>query len=145
MIELDSDVVDRLAQAIDNGHTLTAAYVDVDGKPHISFYGSTHVHATDQLAIWVRNPEGALLQTLPENPCIAFIYGDIGSRVYYTFEGRGRVAEDPAERQRIYEEMHQIERQFDPEANGVGVVIDLDKFTFLSVAGKQVQERTSSG
>ncbi|MGD8831725.1 MAG: pyridoxamine 5'-phosphate oxidase family protein [Pseudomonadales bacterium] len=139
MIELDDDVKSRLAEAIDSGNVLTAAYVDTDGKPHISFYGSTHVHGPDSLAIWVRKPDSELLATLPERPHMAFIYGDVSNRVYYTFEGRGRVAE--AERERIYQEMHPIERQFDPDAKGVPVVIDLDRFTSLSVAGKVVQER----
>lgn len=139
MIELDDDVKSRLAEAIDSGNVLTAAYVDTNGKPHISFYGSTHVHGPDSLAIWVRKPDSELLATLPERPHMAFIYGDVSNRVYYTFEGRGRVAEDV--RERVYQEMHPIERQFDPEAKGVPVVIDLDRFTSLSVAGKVVQER----
>ena len=139
MIELDDEVKARLAGAIDSGNVLTAAYVDGDGKPHISFYGSTHVHGPDSLALWVRSPNSELLKTLPERPHIAFIYGDVANRVYYTFEGRGRVAEDV--RQRVYDEMHPIERQFDPEAGGVPVVVELDRFTQLSIAGKVVQER----
>lgn len=141
MIELSEEMTERLATAIDNQKTLTAAYVDIDGMPHISFYGSTHVHAVDALAIWVRNPAGALLTTLPEHPHIAFIYGDIGARVYYTFEGRCRVETDEAECERVYREMHPIERQFDPDKNGVAVVIDLDRVTSLGVGGKEVQER----
>ena len=138
MIELDEEIRRRLAHAIDDQKTLTAAYVDVDGKPHISFYGSTHVHESDQLAIWVRNPDGALLRTLPERPDIAFIYGDISSRVYYTFAGRGRVADTAEARDRVYDEMHAIERKFDPDKKGVAVLIDLDKVTILSAAaGKQ--------
>lgn len=139
MIELDDDVKSRLANAIDSGNVLTAAYVDTNGKPHISFYGSTHVHGPDSLAIWVRKPESELLKTLPEHPHMAFIYGDVANRVYYTFEGQGRVAEDA--REQVYAEMHQIERQFDPEAKGIPVVIGLDRFTTLSAAGKVVQER----
>ncbi|MCZ6620079.1 MAG: hypothetical protein O7E57_18325 [Gammaproteobacteria bacterium] len=142
MIELDTEVRRRLAHAIDDEKTLTAAYVDVEGKPHISFYGSTHVHERDQLAIWVRNPKGALLQTLPERPDIVFIYGDISSQVYYTFAGRGRVAGTDLERDRVYHEMHAIERKFDPDKKGVAVLVDLDKVTILSAAaGKQEFDR----
>lgn len=139
MIELDDEVRTRLAQAIDSGNVLTAAYVDQAGKPHISFYGSTHVHAPDSLALWVRKPDSELLKTLPERPHMAFIYGDVANRVYYTFEGRGRVAEDV--RERVYAEMHPIERKFDAEAKGIPVVVDLDRFTALSAAGRVVQER----
>jgi hypothetical protein len=139
MIELSEEVVERLATAIDSGKVLTAAYVDEAGKPHISFYGSTHVTAPDQLALWVRNAESALLKTLVERPHIAFIYGDVSNRVYYTFEGQARVS--PAARESVYQGMHPIERQFDPEQNGVAVLVDLDRFTSLSAAGKIVQER----
>jgi len=139
MIRLEDEVTERLAAAIDSGNVPTAAYVEDSGRPHISFYGSTHVHGLDQLAIWVRNPESALLKTLTERPHIAFIYGDVAERVYYTFEGRGRVSEEA--RQRVYEEMHPIERKFDPEMKGTAVVVDLDRFTALGAAGKVVQER----
>lgn len=139
MIELDKEVAERIAGAIESGNVLTAAYVEISGKPHLSFYGSTHVHGPDQLAIWVRKPDSELLKTLPTNPHMAFLYGDVSDRVYYTFEGKGRVSED--QRERIYDEMHPIERQFDPDRNGVAVIVDLDRFTTLSKAGKVVQER----
>ena len=141
MIELDIELRRNVAAAIDNLKTLTAAYVDVDGKPHISFYGSTHVHSDDELALWVRNPQGSLLKTLPRNPHIAFIYGDIANRIYYTFEGRGRIESDPAIREAVYTEMHEIERKFDPEQGGVAVIVALDRVTILSAAGKVVMER----
>jgi general stress protein 26 len=139
MIELDDEVRTRLAGAIESGNVLTAAYVDTAGKPHISFYGSTHVHSADSLAIWVRSPDSELLKTIAQRQHIAFIYGDVSNRVYYSFEGRARIAEEV--RDRVYAEMHPIERQFDPEAGGVPVVVDLDRFTMLSAAGKAVQER----
>lgn len=142
MIELDDEIRRRLSAAIDDQKVLAASYVDVRGKPHISFYGSIHVHSPDQLALWARNPDGALIKTIAERPDMAFIYGDVGSRVYYTFEGRGRVTDDSAERDRIYTEMHPIEQQFDADRKGVAVVVDLDRVTLLSAAtGKHVMER----
>ena len=139
MINLDDSVKERLAAAIESGNVLTAAYVETSGRPHVSFYGSTHVHGPDQLAIWVRKADSELLKTLPESPHMAFLYGDVANRVYYTFEGRGRVS--TADRDRVYDEMHPIERQFDADKKGVAVIIDLDRFTSLSAEGKVVQER----
>lgn len=139
MIKLDEEVAARIAGAIESGNVLTASYVELSGRPHISFYGSTHVHELDQLAIWVRKPDSPLLETLPEHPFLAFLYGDVSSRVYYTFEGRGRVSGDA--RERVYAEMHPIEQKFDPEMKGTAVIVDLDRFTSLSAAGKIVQER----
>ncbi len=141
MIKLDEEIKKNIETAIDHQKTLTAAYVDTDNQPHISFYGSTHVHSDDELALWVRNPDGALLKTLPEHPNIAFIYGDIGNTIYYTFEGRGRVATDTTTRDRVYNEMHPVERKFDAEKKGMAVIVKLDKVTLLSKAGKQVMQR----
>jgi hypothetical protein len=67
MIELDDEIKQRLDKAIEDQKVLAASYVDVNGKPHISFYGSTHVHSSDQLAVWARNPEGGLIKTLGDH------------------------------------------------------------------------------
>ena len=48
MISISQDLHQRLDSALNDGKTLTAAYVDTRGKPHISFYGSTHVHEPDK-------------------------------------------------------------------------------------------------
>lgn len=141
MISISDDIRDRINGALNSLKTLTAAYVDEHGKPHISFYGSTHFHTPDSLAIWARNPDSALLRTLPTRPDLAFIYGDIADRVYCTLEGRGRVVTDMQERQRIYDEMHPIERHFDPNMVGAGIVVDLLKVTTITKAGKEVQTR----
>jgi len=141
VISISDDIRDRINGAINNLKTLTAAYVDEHGKPHISFYGSAHFHSADTLAIWARNPDSALLRTLPTRPDMAFIYGDIADRVYCTLAGKARVVTDVAERQRIYDQMHPIERQFDPNMAGVGIVVDLLTVTTLTKAGKVVQTR----
>ena len=54
MIKLTESITYRIERALEEGKTLTAAYVDVKGKPRISFYGSIHVHSEDTLALWVR-------------------------------------------------------------------------------------------
>jgi general stress protein 26 len=141
MIEIDADMHARIDRAIDDGKTIAASYVDPRGLPHISFYGSTHVHGKDQLALWASDPKGALVTTLADRPHMALIYGDIGSRVYYMFEGQARIVTDSAERDRVYDEMHAIERQFDADRGGVAIVVELDKVTSLSKAGKIVQTR----
>ena len=137
MIEVPEDIRNRVDNALDSLKTLTAAYVDEHGKPHISFYGSTHFHAPDQLAIWARKPEGTLARTIATRPEMAFIYGDIENRVYCTLEGRARIVDEPSERQRVYDEMHPIERKFDAEMGGIAVIIDLDRVTILTKAGQQ--------
>ncbi len=141
MISISDDLRNRINGALNSLKTLTAAYVDEHGKPHISFYGSAHFHSADSLAIWARNPDSALLRTLSTRPEMAFIYGDIADRVYCTLEGRAHVVTDTAQRQRIYDEMHPIERQFDSKMAGTGIVVDLLTVTTLTKAGKEVQTR----
>ena len=138
MISISQDLHQRLDSALNDGKTLTAAYVDTRGKPHISFYGSTHVHEPDKLAIWVRNPESDLIQAIPNRPDIAFIYGDIGDRFYAKFEGTARIETNHEIRQRVYDEMHPVERQFDPDMNGIAVVIDLRMLTVQSGGEKEI-------
>jgi len=140
-IKITEDMKTRLETAIESLKTVTAAYVDTEGKPHISFYGSTHVHSESQLAIWVRKPDSALLKTIPDRPHIAIIYGDIQNRVYFTFAGQCRVTTNESERDRIYNEMHEIERMFDAEKKGIAVIIDLDKVTSLTKEGKSEMVR----
>ena len=138
MIRISQELHQRLDSALNDGKTLTAAYVDSHGKPHISFYGSTHVHDPDKLAVWVRNPDSDLISTIPDRPDIAFIYGDIRSRFYAKFEGTARIETQPEARQRIYDEMHPVERQFDPEMKGIAIVIDLQTLTVQSGGDKEV-------
>ncbi len=141
MIKLEQSLRDRIDRAIDNLIPITVSYIDPTGKPHIAFYGSTHVHSDNQLAIWARNPQGALCTTLAKNPYVACIYGNIKDKVYITLEGRGRITTDHSERDRIYTQMHPIEQKFDADRKGVAIVIDLDRVTILSAAsGRQVLE-----
>jgi hypothetical protein len=141
MITLDDDIRTRITRAIDDLIPVTVSYVDTRGRPHIAFYGSTHVYAPSALAIWVRNPQGELPRTIGEHPHVAAIYGNIKDRVYITFEGRARLAPDAATRSRVFEGMHALEQKFDAERKGVAILVDLDRVTVLSAAkGRQVFE-----
>jgi hypothetical protein len=126
VIEITDSMRTNINGAIDKGRVLTAAYVDDEGKPHATFFGSIHVHSKDQLALWVRDPKGGMPRALASRPWISFVYADISTRTYYRLNGRGRVTTDAAERDRVYDEMHPIEQKFDAERKGVAVVIDLD-------------------
>jgi len=141
MIHLDETLRARIARAIDDRIAMTVSYIDTRGRPHIAFYGSTHIYSDNQLAIWARNPQGELFRTVPTQPWVSCIYGNIADRVYITFEGRARLAATEEERTRIYEGMPAIEQKFDADRKGVGFIVDLDRVTVLSAAtGRQVLE-----
>jgi hypothetical protein len=129
MIELTDDMRTRLANALTDGHPVIVATVAEDGQPKLSYYGSTHVHSPDQLALWVRNPEGGTLQRIASNPRMTLLYRDPVAKVRWVFEGRARRVDDAAERDRVYDETPEFERAIDAEKHGVAVVVDLDAVT----------------
>ena len=141
MIQLEEELRARIARAIDDLIPVTVSYIDTRGKPHIAFYGSTHVSGPSELAVWVRNPAGELPSTVGKNPYVAAIYGNIKERIYATFEGKARLAPAAADRERVFKGMHALEQKFDAERKGVAILIDLERVTVLSAAkGKQVFE-----
>lgn len=127
MIELTDEMREALATAIDDRTPVIAASADASGQPKIAYYGSTHVHGPDQLAIWVRDPNAGFLKRIAENERVAFMYRNGKAKRYWQFYGRARVVDDEPTREAVYEGMHEIERLFDPDRGGVAVVIDLDK------------------
>ena len=76
---------EALREAIDGNllekHPMVLAYVGEDAQPVQSFRGSTQVLSKDQLAMWVRNPQGAFVRAsrcctatrrnVPPTPCKA--------------------------------------------------------------------------
>lgn len=141
MIRLEADLSARVARAIDDLIPITVSYIDTRGRPHIAFYGSTHVYTPNQIALWARSPSGELAKTLAQRPHLAAIYGNIKDRIYITFEGRAREAPDESERTKVFDGMHAIEQKFGADRLGVAIIVDLDRVTILSAThGKQVLE-----
>ena len=126
MIELSEDMRLRLSTALTDGYPVVAASVDDDGQPHLSFFGTTQVLTTDQLALWARNPGTSFLQRIAANPKVALLYRNSAERVTFQFHGRARVESDEDIRRRVYDASPEIERSMDADRAGVAVVIDVD-------------------
>ncbi len=127
MIVLSDEMRLAIKRALDDGCPVISSSVDGEGQPSLSFYGSTQVHGDDQLAIWVRNPGGGFLRRIAANSHVAFLYRNPERRQMWQFHGRARVADDPEQRDAIYEGSHKLERDRDPDRLGVAVIIDLDR------------------
>ena len=138
-------LTDVIRQAIDgalaNGTPVVVAYVDGEGQPHLSLRGSVQVYSSDQLAMWIRNPQGGILAALPGNPHLALFYRDPASRTSYQFHGRGWVDSSEAARQTVFDNTPEVERNFDPQRKGVAVIVDLDRVEGRNAAGPLVMER----
>ena len=141
MIVLTEEIKQRFAGALTDGHPVVAGYVDRNGDPHVSFYGSVHAYSDDQLALWVRNADGELLTAVERNPKVGFIYSDMSTRTFYRMYGRARVETDAATRERVFDGMHEFEQQQDPERAGIAVVVDLDTVGGRDESGRFSMER----
>ena len=126
MITLTDDLKRRFVNALTEGVAMVVRYIDKNGDPHVSPYGSLHASGDDQLALWVRNPSGDLIQGIARNAKVAVFYAQLSSRTFVRMRGRARVVSDEAGRTKVFDGMHPFERSGDPERKGVAIVIDLD-------------------
>ncbi len=125
-IDLPEEIRDHVNGALLAGNPIILASVDKEGRPRLSFRGSTQVFSGSQLGFWARNAEGSTLEAIRANPHVAMMYRHPTQRVFLQFSGRACVAEG-AERDKVYDSAPEVERRSDPERKGVGVIIDLDK------------------
>ncbi|WP_214405416.1 pyridoxamine 5'-phosphate oxidase family protein [Pseudonocardia lacus] len=137
-IALTDEIVRRVNSALAERRPLAVTYVDQDGRPHLSLRGSTHVHAPDQLALWVRRAGTGLAGAIASNPALALLYRDADTRTTYVFAGRARVVDDEDVRDAVFRASPAVERDHDPERAGVAVLVDLDSVTGGTVGGTQV-------
>ena len=140
-VALDDEISHAINGALDNGTPVIAAYVDRDGQPQLSLRGTTQVYSADQVALWIRNPEGGLVAALLDNPRLTFFYRDPATRANYQIQGRGRVEADPRVRDVVFDNSPEREQAIDPERRGVAVVVDVDRVTGRGPAGPVNMQR----
>jgi len=129
-LKLSPALKDTINSALEHGRMLSVAYVGADGRPELSFRGSVQAYSDDQLAIWVRNPTGGIVQAVRDGRAhIALLYGELGatSKAFLSFRGRGHIEQSDAVRKRVYESSPEIERNLDKDRKGVPLIIDLDR------------------
>jgi hypothetical protein len=70
-LKLSADMKQAVDTAFEAMKPIVVSYVDENSAPQLSFRGSTQAYSDTQLAIWVRNPEGRILESITKNPAIA--------------------------------------------------------------------------
>jgi general stress protein 26 len=127
-LKLSAPMKEAIDNAFGTSKPVVIAYVDESGAPQISYRGSTQAYSDTQLAIWVRNPEGRILESIEKNPAVALIYGnfDPSARGFMIFRGRAHLDDSTAVRDHVYEHAHAFERDKDKERKGKALIIDLD-------------------
>jgi len=127
-LKLSAEMKDAINKAFEIQKPIVVAYVDENNAPQISYRGSTQAYSDKQLAIWVRNPEGRLLESIAKNPAMALMYGNFEptGRAFMTLRGRAHVDSTEAVRGKVYDSAHPFERDKDKDRKGIAIVIDLD-------------------
>lgn len=138
MIEITAEMREAINGAFNDRVPVVVSYVDGDGQPSVSLRGSTQVYGSDQLSIWVRNPNGGLLPGIAAHPKLALLYRNLGARLSWQFHGRARRDDSEQVRKAVYDNAPEGERNLDPEQKGVAVIIDLDR---VIAAGEVLMER----
>jgi len=123
---LSEAMMSNVNGAYDGGKPIVVAYVDDDGRPHLSFRGTTQAFSPDQLAMWIREVTGGILSNLERHPLLTLLYRDQPNRTTYIFSGRGRVADDEETRRIVFDNSSEREQVKDPERLGKAIIVDLD-------------------
>lgn len=125
-LRLTPELTDLVNGALSSDNPLVLAVVNEQGHPRLSFRGSVQVLDEERLGLWVRNGQGETLTSIKRNPNVALMYRSSTTPMIQFF-GRARIAEDPSEREKVYNSAPERERNSDPQKKGVAIVIDLDK------------------
>ncbi|MEZ5660678.1 MAG: pyridoxamine 5'-phosphate oxidase family protein [Burkholderiaceae bacterium] len=126
-VRLSAELAARINTALESKSPMLLAYTDFSGQPVLSFRGSVQTIGDDELGLWVRNSGGRFLRSITLNPRVALMYRHESSKATYQFQGRARVSELPADRERVYAKAPRAEREHDFARLGVAVIITLDR------------------
>lgn len=126
-LKLSEDMKKAVNTAFERRKPIVISYIE-NGAPKLSFRGSTQAYSDTALAIWVRMPDGPILDGVKKNPNVALIYGDFRTdgRDFMIFRGKARIDTSEAARKRVYESAHAFEQGQDKDRKGNAMIIDLD-------------------
>jgi hypothetical protein len=126
-LKLSEDMKKAVGTAFERMKPVVISYVE-NGAPKLSYRGSTQAYSDTALAIWVRMPDGPILDAVTKNPAVALIYGDfrMDGRDFMVFRGKARIDKTDAARKRVYESSHAFEQSQDKDRKGNALIIDLD-------------------
>ena len=127
-LELTDAMQEAVNTAFATRRPMVIAYVDPDGAPQLSYRGTSQAFSATQLALWVRNPEGRILDSIAKNPRVAMLFGyfEPDDRGFMIFRGRARIDASDAVRDKIFSSAHEYEQSQDPDRKGIAVIVDLD-------------------
>jgi hypothetical protein len=126
-LKLSDEMKKAVNTAFERMKPVVISYIENDA-PKLSYRGSTQAYSDTALAIWVRMPDGPILEAVQENPAVALMYGDFRTdgRDFMVFRGQARIEKSEAARKRVYESAHAFEQSQDRDRNGNALIIELE-------------------
>lgn len=120
----------EFADAVDNARTdLNTGLVASahEGWPDLSLRGSLLVLDTDHIAWWERGRREtyAGIETNPR--AAVFVRNPTRDKRTLRFYGEARIVTDPAERERVWNRVVQVEKDMDPQRRGIAVIMRVDR------------------
>ena len=122
-----SEIVDNARTDGERGQSTGVVASSNHERPDVAFKGSLMVWDVDHLAWWERS-RAETEAAVRANPSVAVMVRNIvRDRRTLRFYGEARIVEDPALRERSWERVLQIEKDTDPDKNGVAVLVRIDR------------------
>jgi hypothetical protein len=122
-----SEIVDNARTDGDRGQNTGVVATANDGVPDVALKGSLMVFDTDHLAWWERS-HAETEAAVRANPQVAvMVRNSTRDRRTLRFYGEAHIVDDPALRARVWERVVQVEKDTDPEKNGVAVLVRVDR------------------
>jgi nitroimidazol reductase NimA-like FMN-containing flavoprotein (pyridoxamine 5'-phosphate oxidase superfamily) len=125
-LTLFSEIVDNARTDGDRGQSTGVVATSNDGQPDVALKGSLLVWDADHLAWWERG-HGETEAAVRANPRVAVMVRNLTrDKRSLRFYGEARIV-DEATRLRIWERVSQVEKDTDPEKQGVAVLVRVDR------------------
>jgi hypothetical protein len=140
-IDLSGDITVALDGAYARGNPVVVGYTNAQGRPELTVRGSVHVHGPTQIAIWARSRDTGLAKAIENNPAASLLFfgsNDLGPKMLLTMKGIAKA--DPSQNDKVYSTMIPGERDHDPEAKGVAVIVDVEEVSGFSVASGPIRQ-----
>ena len=122
-----SEIVDNARTDGERGQNTGVVATANDGRLDVALKGSLMVWDADHLAWWERG-RAETEAAVRANPQVAvMVRNSTRDRRTLRFYGEARIVDDPALRERVWERVIQVEKDTDPEENGVAVLVRIDR------------------
>jgi predicted pyridoxine 5'-phosphate oxidase superfamily flavin-nucleotide-binding protein len=122
-----SEIVDNARTDGDRGQSTGVVATSNDGQPDVALKGSLMVWDPEHLAWWERG-RAETEAAVRANPRVAVMVRNLTrDKRTIRFYGEARIVDDAALRERIWKRTNQVEKDTDPEKNGVAVLVRVDR------------------